>query len=249
MFVAEKVVFVELQRTGSNQIREFLSQLVPGRRIGHHNRASEELLRSGRSFLGSIRDPWEWYVSLWAFGCDGRGGVFQRVMTNARDRWRPCYSDVSDPSRFREWLWRVHDERFRHDIGEGFGGSSVSACAGLLTYRYLKLCCRQGASSDFFDLGSPDVLSEYERSECYIDHSVRSENLVDDLVRVLGQCGVTVSSEHVEKMRSAARTNASSRSKRAAYYYDSATEAFVNEREKLIAEKFGYVPPSANGAG
>src|SRR5665811_2112952 len=33
----------------------------------------------GRRVLGTVRDPWSWYVSLWAYGCMGRGGLHQRV--------------------------------------------------------------------------------------------------------------------------------------------------------------------------
>ena len=85
MFVSEKIVFIQLQKTGCTHIAKLLSNLLEGRHIGKHNRATPELFTNQRSFLGSIRDPWEWYVSLWAYGCDKKGRIYQRVTKRKGD--------------------------------------------------------------------------------------------------------------------------------------------------------------------
>lgn len=78
MFISEKLVYLELQKTGSKQIRHLLSQCVPGEQRGKHTRLAEHL--SNRLIVGSIRNPWAWYVSLWAFGCMGRGRLHRRLV-------------------------------------------------------------------------------------------------------------------------------------------------------------------------
>lgn len=85
MLISDKVVFVELQKTGSTHIKNLLKETVGGKNDGKHNVPSRELLASGREFLGSVRDPWGWYLSLWSYGCQQQGKLYQRL-TNAK-RW------------------------------------------------------------------------------------------------------------------------------------------------------------------
>ena len=73
MFVSEKLVFVELHKTGGTHICRWLGKLVGGEQRGKHNRVPPDL--QDRFILGSVRNPWDWYVSLWAFGCGGEGSV------------------------------------------------------------------------------------------------------------------------------------------------------------------------------
>lgn len=77
MFISERLVFTELHKTGGSHIGKWLAHLVGGEQIGKHNRIPEALW--SRFILGSVRNPWDWYVSLWAFGCGGQGGVHRRV--------------------------------------------------------------------------------------------------------------------------------------------------------------------------
>jgi hypothetical protein len=85
MLICEKIVFVELQKTGSTHIKKLLREILGGKNDGKHNVPTQELLDSGRQFLGSIRDPWGWYLSLWSYGCQQQGELFLR-MTNDK-RW------------------------------------------------------------------------------------------------------------------------------------------------------------------
>lgn len=77
MYVSDKLVFVELHKTGGTHIGRWLSRLVPGEQIGKHNRVPLNL--RDRFVIGSVRNPWDWYVSLWAYGCAGKGSVRQQV--------------------------------------------------------------------------------------------------------------------------------------------------------------------------
>lgn len=85
MLISDKVVFVELQKTGSTHIKNLLKETVGGKSDGKHNVPTPELLASGREFLGSVRDPWGWYLSLWSYGCQQQGKLYERL-TNPK-RW------------------------------------------------------------------------------------------------------------------------------------------------------------------
>lgn len=81
MFVSEKLVFLELHKTGGTHIGRWLNDLLGGEQIGKHNRLAEHLTH--RFIVGSVRNPWDWYVSLWAFGCAGHGSVYQQTIRRA----------------------------------------------------------------------------------------------------------------------------------------------------------------------
>src|SRR5690625_3551544 len=77
MFVSDVVIFTELHKTGGTHIGHWLQKLVGGEQVGKHIRVPPQL--RDRFVLGSVRNPWDWYVSLWAFGCGGEGSVRQQV--------------------------------------------------------------------------------------------------------------------------------------------------------------------------
>jgi len=85
LFETDRLLYIDLHKTGCSHIRRVLDETVGGRRIGKHNRP--DAWPSDRVIVGSIRNPWDWYVSLWAFGCKGSGAVFGRTTR----RFTPWY--------------------------------------------------------------------------------------------------------------------------------------------------------------
>ncbi len=100
MFVSNKLVFLELQKTGSTHVRHLLADFVGGKVDGKHNAATPEVLATGRPILGTVRNPWSWYVSLWAYGCEGKGVLRQRLMDPAKwVRKNELQSDATGEAR------------------------------------------------------------------------------------------------------------------------------------------------------
>ena len=143
MFVSDKIIFLELQKTASTHIRRALAATVEGQLKRRHSQAPEGLFDGRHVFWGSIRDPWGWYSSLWRYGCDRRGTVYGQVtrrrvlkdprpswlsaprralevkmalLSRRRKLWLRLYKDASDPSAFREWLHMMHDPSYRYDF-------------------------------------------------------------------------------------------------------------------------------------
>ncbi|MEL6870163.1 MAG: hypothetical protein AAFO81_10225 [Pseudomonadota bacterium] len=85
MFVSEKLVFLELHKTGGSHIGHWLRQTLGGEQVGKHNRLAPEL--RDRFIVGSIRNPWDWYVSLWAYGCSSRGSVWRQTIDGVNLRY------------------------------------------------------------------------------------------------------------------------------------------------------------------
>jgi hypothetical protein len=273
MFVSDRIVFVELQKPGCTHIRNLLKEIVGGEFVERHIQADPRLFTEGRSFLGSVRDPWDWYVSLWAYSCDSKGDFFDNVTTQGirlRKRgwrlrpyallietlqsrpnwhaaqWKRTFRDINDPGAFREWLYMLNDQAYWPDVGEGYWRCPLNRFAGLLTYRYMKLfTCKTGELDVLRSVRTPEQLAAHEDKHCFIDHFIRNEHLESDLLAALQRMQVPVPPNMVAKLIAAPRTNTSSKKHGTAYYYDAATEQLVGQREARIIDRFGYAAPSA----
>lgn len=271
MFISDRLVFIELHKTGCSHIRKVLSDALDGKVVGKHNQVPADLFTERRSFVGSIRNPWDWYVSLWAFGCDGKGGLRHRIApssgssglrglgwrsnpvsalirllkrSNNTKAWQAAYRDSNDPNAFREWLHMMHDESYMQDIGEGYSNSALRHAAGLLTYRYLKLfSTREGEESRLNDLSTRSLIEAWDAEQTFVETFIRMEALEADIFRVLEDHDDTFTEERQSIIKALPKTNTSSRKRDLTNYYDPDTVALVAEREQLIIKNFGYTAP------
>lgn len=82
MLIADKLIFIEFRNTGASHVEKLLQKIVGGEVENKHRAPAEEVLNSGRAIFGSIRDPWGWYLSLWAAGCSQQGDLYQRLTSD-----------------------------------------------------------------------------------------------------------------------------------------------------------------------
>lgn len=266
MFVSDRLVFVDLPKTASSHVRRLLARIEGGEERGVHVPASRALRRRRDHFWGTIRDPWDWYVSLWAYGCDGRGTLYQALTSDLgwlrsrgwkhapvraalslrhgprrrRDFWREAYADVTSPACFQRWLRGIHDPSAATDLGDAYAASGLAEDIGLLTYRYLRLYC--GAlPRPPLDAGA---LAAFDRQHCYITRFLRTERLEEDLAAAFEALGRPLTSGQRRQLSGEWRTNASSRERDTAFYYDEESRALVAARDRLVVDRFGYRPPA-----
>ena len=262
MLVSKKLVFLELQKTGSTHIKQLLKKTVGGVNDGKHNQASPELRESGKAFIGSIREPWGWYMSLFSYGCQKKGGVFLRTTNPAR--WKQLrkagtlngddsfaeyspkfmreqiYADPDNAENFRKWLKLVLTEGpHRALVEDGFAESPISAIGGLMTFRYFLLFVDGGVQVPD-SVNTLKKLQAHEKKNLFVKHIIRNERLAEDLIKAVEDSGETLTPDQQSQIRDAPRTNTSTRKFGKDHYYDDETIALVAEREKFIIEKFGY---------
>ena len=94
VLVTDRLVVLRLRKCATAQMvttvravvgGEFRKTLELGRTVPNsHGRIDFPL--DGRRVVGTVRDPWSWYVSLWAYGCAGRGGLHARVTQHSSRR-------------------------------------------------------------------------------------------------------------------------------------------------------------------
>ena len=85
MYLSDKLVYVELHKTAGTHIGRCLQSILPGKQVGKHNRLPKDLRQ--RHIIGSIRNPWDWYVSLWAYGCSKKGSVWHQTCDKVNLRY------------------------------------------------------------------------------------------------------------------------------------------------------------------
>ena len=275
MFVADQLIFLELQKTGGSHIRRLLKRYTNGDVQGKHNRLQGT---PDQAVIGTIRNPWDWYVSLWAYGVGGKGALRSRVetgvdfnyyyrmlpksmgknwlspgefisafrhdITKPISQWQQTYRDSSDAEQFRAWIRLLFDKSRRFDIGEGYGFSPVSECAGLLTYRYLRLLTLGDRIFHDQRLSTVSGIKEYDAELNIASSVIRMESLEEDFVRALIDAGVELSEQQIAEIsnKQGGKTNTSKR-KPVVFYYDEETAALVAKGDAYLIEKYGYKSP------
>jgi hypothetical protein len=272
MFVAERLIYLELLKTGCTHIKQLLRAAIPGENVGKHNRLPDNFLQENKAIIGSIRNPWDWYISLWAFGCDGKGIHYRRLtkhnvkgygvvgqfapvspvqlllvalgqLRKPVRSWRRVYSNSHDPKLFQEWLKMVLEPGTKYTLGDGYGFSSVSSFAGLLTYYYLQLFSRNSADLYSHQIRDFDALHQFDQTHNILKAVIRTENLEDDLIKILQEIGYELNQEQLHQIQKPDRTNTSSRVRDISYYYNQETLDLVAEKERLIIQKYNYAVP------
>jgi hypothetical protein len=263
MVVLEKFAFLEMPRTGSTHIKKLLLRMLGGKRIGMHEAATPEVLSTHQAFLGSIRNPWDWYVSQWTIGC-GRAGLVRSSSTRSGHKiekgpsrglvfdpapWIESYRDpeAKDVDAFRLWLRLMcTPEQTQTAFPQHFGRSDLRRYAGYYTYRFATLFCRNRRQ-----VHRPSGLADYEALEAfieehyYITHMVHTENMANELEAALLDIGVDLSTEQKEMIHSTPPTNRSHRSLPREAFYDDELRDLVSDRDRMIIERFGFNYPNS----
>ncbi|AOW77064.1 hypothetical protein A3Q34_09470 [Colwellia sp. PAMC 20917] len=77
MLVNNEFIFLQLQKTGGTYLESLILEHFPQtEQLGKHFRPSKSFDFQGKKVIGSIRNPWEWYLSYWSYSCLNKGGPY-----------------------------------------------------------------------------------------------------------------------------------------------------------------------------
>jgi hypothetical protein len=219
MFVTDRLVYLQLHKTGCTRIAALVERYVGGHQLEKHKPLEED--PGHRFILGSVRNPWAWYVSLWAYGCHEQG-MLQRLLTSeqpkgpedsawrnvhrpralywkwrqAQERrgrmetWKALYASVDDPALFRRWVSFMFSPEGTKDLREGFAKWPFREKAGLMTFRYVRLYWSPRMWTPTHVFGMQQGdLISGDAENNLLDGTVRNENLGPDLVAALVAAG------------------------------------------------------------
>jgi hypothetical protein len=143
MLVGDKLIYLQLQKTGSTRITDLIRSTVGAEERTKHHRVRpadlEDPALAGRRFVGSVRNPWTYYVSLWAYGNRRAGGIYER--TTGRPRWdrpddeRGSYDRDATPTAERDEDARRRAQVWKRAYSKANPRRPVRRTARLLTDR------------------------------------------------------------------------------------------------------------------
>lgn len=161
--------------------------------------------------MGNIRNPYTFYVSLWAFSCIHKKGHYN-LIRNKYPQYLYLYSDPYNVQNFRKWLKLMLTGAFKD---EDFAKYMTNHNIGLITSRFFELYNQ----SDF-------SLLENIEANPIVNHFLRLEHLKHDLAKVDLPYETQVRNKSKHHHYSA--------------YYGKEEMDLVYELDNYIFKKFGY---------
>lgn len=233
MIVTERFVFIHMHKAGGQFLNDVIKRCMPDHQaIGYHFPRSEvPPAAAGLPVVGIVRNPWDWYVSWYAF--NKRPGInnqlFQVVSTGGRDDFRTTVANLvnlgsADPrsAAQRAELVRLLPESLEGNRGAGLTGDSIRSLSG----------SGQGYLSWLF----ARMLGGEDDGATLIG---RFENLGADFLDIMRRLAVReIDSLKIELGRQERRNV--SRHTHYSHYYDDALAALVAEKEAELVARFGY---------
>lgn len=174
-----KLVYLDLHKTGSTLVSKFLTCacILPLVREEKHEPIKGRP-RRGTFYFVTIRHPLRQYSSLFRYGLDRKGGLFERLSSRGLAN---LYT--RENGAFNRWLMFMLDfENARH-MGEGFERVPESYKLGFLSYRYLMLTLPRAKKTILRKSVHLDIV-EYHNEMNFVDLIIRNEELTDGLKRL-----------------------------------------------------------------
>jgi hypothetical protein len=178
MYVSRSFVYLDLQKTGTNFIVDFLRRFSnePGEREKH--KALGDRFSPDKLHFISVRDPLDQYISLYSFGCGGEGDLYRRLV---RSGMKELYSR-SSPG-FSKWLEFVLDPANSKLVDKRYataGEGRIPELIGLQSFRFLNLAFSDPAAT-FAESHSKQDLMRLYAARNIISVMIRYDHFIPDL--------------------------------------------------------------------
>jgi hypothetical protein len=253
MIEYDRFIYLDVYRTGSSHVLKLLAEVTGRKPVRFHRHASLTKGRrfgftSGKLVFTTVRNPWDWYVSLWAHGADGKSAIrrYLDASLKASDIAR-LYDQKEPAAAFRRWLAALNDPDFLNRImAEHLPQSGLAPVIGLYSYRFLRvttrfprLLLRKGL------INAPeDAVAHLRRLKAYSE-VLRTERLDEDFAAFAAarQAELGFLADAAERVRRAAAAHANTSTRRLASYrdyYDADSAKLVARRDPLFLSEFGY---------
>lgn len=272
MYVSDEAVFLQLHKTACTHVTRVLQAHLGGGVSVKHSPLSID--PGDRLVLGSVRNPWDWYVSLWAFGCMAKGSLFsqltasrakilirsgRRALDDPQSAWPRIsmapFILTSDTNKWIDVYREANDpEDFRSwlkGILSKEGQVRISDAYSVLPVNEFCGLLTYRFVSLFSDQSAWTMrsksISNYEELKDYFEkHCVVQRFIRNERVEsdLLEVFECLDVTANKDYFRGE-RTNSSSR-KDVGFYYDEETVELVSHRDRLIIEQFSYEPPAIN---
>ena len=233
MITTEKFVFIHMHKTGGQSINHIVEQCIPSfQQIGYHY--PHHLLPSEYSALpivGMVRNPWDWYISWYAFNIHMKGAnpLFFILSDACQADYKKTLknlislgSDTPASQNYRNALVEILPETLDGNQGVGLTKDDI---------RHFN-----DDDNGYYSWQFKRMHGNLESKNTYIG---RFENLQDEFLSIMDKLCVEETDSIREKFKGAAHLNKSSHSHYSRYYDDELRD-LVAHKEALLIDKYGY---------
>lgn len=173
-----KLVYLDLQKTGSTFVSRFLNETCvrAARKEIKHGRIYFLDYKRRAFYFITVRHPVSQYSSLFRYGLDGRGGLYERLTRVGKaDLYK------NDAESFNRWLRFILDFQNAALLGEGYDNVPTNYDLGFLSFRYLMLSMVRPEKTL---LQKPDTvaLEQYVKQRSIVNHVIQNERLNEGLL-------------------------------------------------------------------
>ncbi len=233
MITTEHFVFMHMHKTGGQTLNDIIQRCIPSHRVVGYHYPSSEIPAPCKALprVGMVRNPWDWYVSWYAFnnGPIMRSPLFAIVSDRGQADFKSTVtnlvnlgSDNLASRQHRDALVGILPEALDHNRGVGL----------------TKDCIRQFGDNE---TGYFSWLFERMMGGDYDDQARvgRFENLRDDFLSIMNSLGVAESLLLEKELDKRERRNAS-RHSHYSHYYDDELRNLVATKEHKLIDRYGY---------
>ena len=233
MIITEHFVFIHMHKTGGQTLNDIIERCVPGhQRVGYHFPYSEIPPEySALPRVGMVRNPWDWYVSWYAF--NKRPNIHNPLFAIVSDHGQADFkstvtnlvnlgSDSSVSERHRAELIDMLPESLDNNRGVGL----------------TKDCIRNFSNNEigYFSWLFQRMLGDDSGAQVHVG---QFENLQSDFLAIMGQLVVKESTALQQELEKHERKNPS-RHSHYSHYYDDELRELIARKERQIVEKYVY---------
>jgi hypothetical protein len=234
------LVYLDVEKSGSTFVSQFLRDFLDDDEVvfAKHVPLWSAPPRECITVL-SVRDPLDTYLSLYSYGCQGRGGLHGRL----RDAGRGGLYDGT-AAGFTRWAEVVLEPASAPFLDPpGYHRSGCAPHVGLLSYRTARLAVPRAAHVLRGATSAHDVVARF-REHAAFDEVLRSETLADDLAALVRHPRLAWRPSRgaaLEALRRPRRLNSSERLDRGeGFAVPTDVRERVYVREPILARVFGY---------
>jgi hypothetical protein len=234
------LAYLDVEKSGSTFVSQFLCDFLDDDEVSFRKHVEmEDRPPAGRVHVISVRDPLDTYLSLYSYGCQGKGGLAGTM----RDAGLGHLYDGT-AGGFDRWLDAVLDPAEAMALNpSSYGRSGVAPHVGLLSFRVARLSTPRPLRWICAVTSTEDFLRTY-RQRTVVDVVLRNESLTQDLAALVRREDLAWRPSReaaLSALAAAERLNTSTRlDSDAAFEVPGDAWQRVAAREPLLTEVFGY---------
>lgn len=236
MIITDYFIYIHVTRTGGTFLNHLIMNQVPGARMlryhGHLGDLPSDY--SQLPVIGFVRNPWDWYVSMYNDYRRKQQYVFQIISERGALDFNHTvarFLNLGDGSAESRDLLRKVEEAAPATLGPPCSGQKH--LPGLKKEHFAHYPAGIGYYGWLFDL-------MFRSEDARQIHYGRFENLREDAMRLFEETGVSITKQIAGYLKLAPPTNAASRPKKYIDAYSPKLEQLLAEREQALIERFGY---------